>query len=82
MVAQCLAAAIATGRADTARAVDVRSFAEEPRRDYVSTLEAIADVLPALGESEQARDNLRRLLRTLLQRARDLPNRRAEGGAS
>lgn len=44
----------------------------EPRRDYVSTLEAIADVLPALGESEQVRDSLRRLLRTLLQRARDV----------
>lgn len=43
----------------------------EPRRDRVSTLEAIADVLPALGESEAARDSLRRLLRTLLQRARD-----------
>ena len=55
---------------------------KEPRRDYVSTLEAIADVLPALGEPEQARDNLRRLLRTLLQRARDLPNRRTQGGAS
>ena len=44
---------------------------KEPRRDYVSTLEAIADVLPALGEPELARDSLRRLLRTLLQRARD-----------
>ncbi len=55
---------------------------KEPRRDYVSTLEAIADVLPALGEPEQARDSLRRLLRTLLQRARDLPNRRTQGGAS
>lgn len=44
---------------------------KEPRRDYVSTLEAIADVLPALGESEQLRGSLRRLLRTLLQRARD-----------
>jgi DTW domain-containing protein len=43
----------------------------EPRRDYVSTLEAIADVLPALGEAEQVRASLRRLLRTLLQRARD-----------
>ncbi len=43
----------------------------EPRREWVSTLEAIADVLPALGEPEQARDSLRRLLRTLLQRARD-----------
>jgi len=44
---------------------------KEPRRDYVSTLEAIADVLPALGESEEVRDNLRRLLRTMLQRLRD-----------
>ncbi len=44
---------------------------KEPRRDYVSTLEAIADVLPALGEPEHVRDDLRRLLRTLLQRARD-----------
>ncbi len=43
----------------------------EPRREWVSTLEAVADVLPALGESEAARDSLRRLLRTLLQRARD-----------
>jgi DTW domain-containing protein YfiP len=44
---------------------------KEPRRDYVSTLEAIAEVLPALGESEDVRDRLRRLLRTLLQRVRD-----------
>ncbi len=43
----------------------------EPRREFVSTLEAIADTLPALGEPEQLRVNLRRLLRTLLQRARD-----------
>ena len=55
---------------------------KEPRRDYVSTLEAIADVLPALGEPEAARDSLRRLLRTLLQRARDLPKQRTNGGAS
>ena len=55
---------------------------KEPRRDYVSTLEAIADVLPALGEPELARDNLRRLLRTLLQRARDMPRQRTNGGAS
>jgi len=44
---------------------------KEPRRDYVSTLEAIADVLPALGEPERVRDDLRRLLRTMLQRVRD-----------
>jgi len=42
-----------------------------PRREWVSTLEAIADVLPALGEAAAVRVNLRRLLRTLLQRARD-----------
>jgi DTW domain-containing protein YfiP len=44
---------------------------KEPRRDYVSTLEAVADVLPALGEPEEVRTSLRRLLRTLLQRVRD-----------
>ncbi|MCL4720483.1 MAG: DTW domain-containing protein [Gammaproteobacteria bacterium] len=44
---------------------------QEPRKGWVSTLEAVADVLPALGEPEVVRDNLRRLLRTLLQRARD-----------
>lgn len=44
---------------------------KEPRRDHVSTLEAIADVLPALGEPESTRDNLRKLLRTMLQRVRD-----------
>jgi hypothetical protein len=42
-----------------------------PRREWVSTLEAVADVLPALGEPEATRTNLRRLFRTLLQRARD-----------
>lgn len=44
---------------------------KEPRKEWVSTLEAVADVLPALGEPEEVRTNLRRLLRTLLQRARD-----------
>jgi DTW domain-containing protein YfiP len=42
-----------------------------PRREWVSTLEAVADVLPALGEPAAVRVRLRRLLRTLLQRARD-----------
>jgi DTW domain-containing protein YfiP len=42
-----------------------------PRREWVSTLEAVAEVLPALGEPAAARDSLRRLMRTLLQRARD-----------
>jgi DTW domain-containing protein YfiP len=44
----------------------------EPRREYVSTLEAVADVLAALGESEAVRASLRRALRTLLQRVRDM----------
>lgn len=44
---------------------------QEPRREWVSTLEAVADTLPALGEAEEARNQLRRLLRTLLQRYRD-----------
>ena len=37
----------------------------------------VADVLPALGEPEEVRTSLRRLLRTLLQRARD--HRRSAG---
>lgn len=44
---------------------------KEPRREYVSTLEAVADVLPALGESEEVRSALRRAMRTMVQRARD-----------
>src|SRR5690606_6920294 len=44
---------------------------KSPRKEWVSTLEAVADVLPALGEPPEVRTNLRRLLRTLLQRARD-----------
>lgn len=52
-----------------------KALRREPRREYVSTLEAIADVLPALGEPEAVRSSLRRLLRTLLQRVRD------QGGA-
>ncbi|MBM4196861.1 MAG: DTW domain-containing protein [Gammaproteobacteria bacterium] len=42
-----------------------------PRREWVSTLEAVCEVLPALGESADAREKPRRLMRTLLQRARD-----------
>lgn len=44
---------------------------KEPRREYVSTLEAVADVLPALGEPEETRAQLRRLMRTMVQRHRD-----------
>lgn len=52
---------------------------KEPRREWVSTLEAIGDVLPALGRDaghdpaplEESRAELRRLMRTMLQRVRD-----------
>lgn len=50
---------------------------KEPRREWVSTLEAIGDVLPALGPPaererlEASRTELRRLMRTMLQRVRD-----------
>jgi DTW domain-containing protein YfiP len=43
----------------------------EPKRGYVSTLEAVADTLTALGEPESVRDQLRRVFRTMVQRARD-----------
>lgn len=42
-----------------------------PRAEWVSTLEAVAEVLPALGEPPEVRDQLRRTLRTMVQRARD-----------
>jgi DTW domain-containing protein YfiP len=44
---------------------------KEPRKEYVSTLEAVADVLVALGEPEETRASLRRAMRTMVQRARD-----------
>lgn len=44
---------------------------KEPRKEYVSTLEAVAEVLPALGEPEEIRAQLRRAMRTMVQRARD-----------
>lgn len=44
---------------------------QEPRREYVSTLEAVGDALVGLGEPDTARAELRRLFRTMLQRARD-----------
>lgn len=43
----------------------------EPRKEWVSTLEAAADALVGLGEPESVRAGLRRGLRTLVQRARD-----------
>lgn len=49
---------------------------KEPRREYVSTLEAVADVLSALGEPEEVRAQLRRAMRTMVQRARDAESQR------
>jgi DTW domain-containing protein YfiP len=44
---------------------------KEPRREYVSTLEAVALVLDAIGGDVGG--ELRKLFRTMVQRARDLP---------
>jgi DTW domain-containing protein YfiP len=50
---------------------------KEPRREWVSTLEAVGDVLPSLGRKDErarheaSRSELRRLMRTMLQRVRD-----------
>ena len=49
---------------------------KEPRREYVSTLEAVGDVLTALGEPEEVRLQLRRAMRTMVQRARDATGQR------
>ena len=44
---------------------------QEPRREAVSTLEALALALVANGEVPEAGDRLRRLMRAMCQRARD-----------
>jgi DTW domain-containing protein YfiP len=44
---------------------------KEPRREYVSTLEAVALALDGLGEDPAIGKELRRLFRTMVQRARD-----------
>jgi DTW domain-containing protein YfiP len=44
---------------------------KEPRREYVSTLEAAALALDGLGEDPEIGNQLRRLFRTMVQRARD-----------
>jgi DTW domain-containing protein YfiP len=44
---------------------------KEPRREAVSTLEAAADTLDALGEDPMIRGELRKLMRTMVQRVRD-----------
>lgn len=60
---------------------------KEPRRNWVSTLEAVADVLPALApeaereRAEASRAALRRLMRTMLQRIRDATRPPATVGA-
>jgi DTW domain-containing protein YfiP len=50
----------------------------EPRRDYVSTLEAVGAALTAVGEDPSLEAALRRVFRTLVQRARDARQRRGE----
>jgi DTW domain-containing protein YfiP len=44
---------------------------EEPRREYVSTLESVAGALTLCGESPDVERGLRRVFRTLVQRVRD-----------
>lgn len=43
----------------------------EPRREYVSTLEAVAGALTTCGESAEIEKGLSRVFRTLMQRVRD-----------
>lgn len=44
---------------------------KEPRREAVSTLESVADALVFNGEPREVRDSLRKVFRTMVQRARD-----------
>lgn len=55
---------------------------KEPNRNAVSTLEAVADALVANGEPTETRDELRRWMRTLVQRARDTDPRKPERPAA
>lgn len=43
----------------------------EPRREYVSTLESVGAALTLVGEPPEVEAGLRRVFRTLVQRARD-----------
>jgi DTW domain-containing protein len=52
----------------------------EPKRQYLSTLESVAEALVAAGEPAETRAELRRLFRTMVQRARDA--RRSPGASS
>ncbi len=47
---------------------------KEPRKECLSTLEAAGETLTALGEPPEVSAGLKRLFRTLLQRARDAPS--------
>jgi len=44
---------------------------KEPRREALSTLESVADALVANGELEATRAEMRKVFRTMVQRARD-----------
>jgi DTW domain-containing protein YfiP len=44
---------------------------KEPRREALSTLESVADALVANGEPEATRAEMRKVFRTMVQRARD-----------
>lgn len=44
---------------------------KEPRREAISTLESVADALVFNGEPKEVRDTLRKVFRTMVQRARD-----------
>lgn len=44
---------------------------KEPRKEWVSTLESIADALVGNGEDPSVRTELRKVMRTMVQRARD-----------
>ncbi|MEK7705115.1 MAG: tRNA-uridine aminocarboxypropyltransferase [Myxococcota bacterium] len=48
------------------------SLRAEPRTQYVSTLESVAQALTATGEDPEIAAQLRRLFRTMVQRARDV----------
>lgn len=51
----------------------------EPRREALSTLESVAEVLVANGEPEAVRAEMRRAFRTMVQRARDHQKASAPG---
>ncbi len=44
---------------------------KQPKRHCLSTLEAVAEALTALGEADEVRCHMRRVFRTLIQRVRD-----------